>query len=215
MAPVNHAPVANGDILPDVGLTSVIHMDNGAILNVGTITDGDRGNVAPQHRFKPDADLFAQGHTTDQRRRVGNKNTVGDDQGVGYGVQCVVLSGSGKACASVQISHFFFQTDIARLPDPAFHEPGQGTDVGGSRGAGVNHEIRMAGIHAGAPHLQRLGAGLLQHIAGGRAAVAGYCRFQVFEITACAGNTGPWMFPVTQRVDFFHAGVDVAFPARL
>ena len=78
---VNGGVVADRDIVSDMGLrgmgrTVVKGMDDRPVLNIGSVTDGNRIDVAAQHGIEPHGAVTADGHVTDQYGRIGNESSL-------------------------------------------------------------------------------------------------------------------------------------------
>jgi hypothetical protein len=64
--------MANGDVIADDTGQVVSQVEDGVVLDVGVVADGDAVDVAPEHRVTPDARIIPQGHIAQHHRALGN-----------------------------------------------------------------------------------------------------------------------------------------------
>ncbi len=70
--------MAHGHQLTHMAAKIIGQVDHHVVLNVGTRTDHDFIDVAPQRRVVPDAGLIMQGHPPDHIRARCHEGVVGD-----------------------------------------------------------------------------------------------------------------------------------------
>src|ERR1051325_1508082 len=119
-APVENCPVPDGDLFPDTeGKFRMRHMEEAAVLDIGSLSDPDRVDVSPDDGVEPDAGILPDLHVADDLGACAEEGGFVDRRG-GSAVGVNHFSGPPGARGGTQPPRFHFISSMRILPRTTF-----------------------------------------------------------------------------------------------